>query len=279
MPSITTDYAKGTGDPSPYLRRIADAGFSHVHWCHQWNTDFLYSRYEQDQVKTWLREYGLALLDLHGSIGQEKKWASPREYERLSGAELVRNRIEMASFLGGNVVIMHTGLSDCPEGLVERDERLVPLRRSLDEIEPYARERGVRIAFENEGSGSWALLDRILGAYDPDYIGICYDSGHGNMHSDGLSRLASTADRLISVHLHDNDGTGDQHRLPFRGTTDWTKLAGILVSSSYAKCVSTEAMMSNEPTDGEDEFLAGAFEACSRLSAMVADARNSRCST
>ena len=39
--SITTDYAKDTGDPSPYLKRIADAGFSHIHWCHHWSTDFI----------------------------------------------------------------------------------------------------------------------------------------------------------------------------------------------------------------------------------------------
>ena len=43
MLSITTDYAKDVGDPSPYLRSIAEAGFSHLHWCHQWNTDFLYA--------------------------------------------------------------------------------------------------------------------------------------------------------------------------------------------------------------------------------------------
>jgi len=70
--SITTDYAADTGSPEPYLRRIADADFSHIHWCHHWDTDFLYSRWEIDQIRHWLQDFGLRLLDLHASAGREK---------------------------------------------------------------------------------------------------------------------------------------------------------------------------------------------------------------
>ncbi len=72
MHSITTDYVKSTGSPAPYLRRIAKAGFSYVHWRHQWNTDFLYANSEIDQIGKWFKEYGLQLNDLHASEGKEK---------------------------------------------------------------------------------------------------------------------------------------------------------------------------------------------------------------
>ena len=202
MISMTTDYARSTGDPSPYLRRIADAGFSYVHWCHQWDTDFLYAQCEVEQITAWLGEYGLALLDLHGSAGPEKNWAAAEEYRRLAGVELVRNRLEMTARLGGEVVIMHAGLAARPDGMSSAWDSL---RKSLDELEPYARTLGVRIAIEN---GNWPLIETVLGAYPPDYIGLCYDSGHGNKDGVGLARLASMKDRLISIHLHDNDGTG-----------------------------------------------------------------------
>ena len=52
MLSMTPDYVRSSGDPAPYLRRIADAGFSHVHWCHQWNTDFLYAACEVERGAT-----------------------------------------------------------------------------------------------------------------------------------------------------------------------------------------------------------------------------------
>ncbi len=99
--SVTTDFFKSRGEPQSDLKAIAEAGFTDVHWCHQWNTDFLYSKWEIDQIGQWLQEYNLRLLDLHGSIGQEKSWSSPAEYERQSGLELVRNRIAMTAQLGG----------------------------------------------------------------------------------------------------------------------------------------------------------------------------------
>ena len=259
--SVTTDYAKDKGDPSPYLRRIADAGFSHVHWCHQWNTDFLYSKWEIEQVRKWLEAYGLQLLDLHGSVGPEKNWASRREYERRAGVELVKNRLDMAARLGSDVIIMHI-----PTG-----PPCDPLRKSLDEIQSFARERGVRIALEN---GDFEAIRNVLSEYDRDYLGLCYDSGHGNMDGKGLDQLASLKDRLLSVHLHDNDGSGDQHNLPFSGTVDWARLARIIAESTYTKCTSMEVTMRNSGIEDETDFLKRAFETGTRFSKMIDEQRN-----
>ena len=247
------------------MRRIADAGFSHVHWCHQWCTDFLYAECEVKQIAAWLRDFGLALLDLHGSSGKEKCWADSEEYRRRAGVELVRNRLEMTARLGGEVVIMHTVPELNSDGSIPE-----PLKKSLDELEPHARKLGVRIAVEN---GRWPVLRAILNAYAPDYAGLCYDSGHGHNDGAGLDNLEELKHRLISVHLHDNDGKSDQHRLPFSGTIDWERLAGILATSAYTKCISMESNMGQEGISGEDEFLAKAFAAGERLSAMVAGMR------
>ena len=184
--SLTSDYARGTGDPSPYLRRIAEGGFTHVHWCHQWNTDFLYSRWEVDRIAGWLAEYGLKLLDLHGSVGPEKNWASPREYERLAGVELAANRVKMAARLGGEVVIMHPpGAPGC-----------APFLRSLAELEGVCRGCGVRIALEN---GDFGVIREALSKFAPGFLGLCYDCGHGNMAPDGLDALDSLRDRREAV--------------------------------------------------------------------------------
>ena len=260
MLSITTDYARSTGDPSPHLRRIADAGFTHIHWCHQWNTDFVYAPCEVAQIERWLREYGLQLLDLHGSVGPEKNWASAREYERLAGVELVRNRIDLTAQLGGRVVIMH----------IPAVPGSAPLRQSLDELERHARQRHLRLALEN---GSFDAIGPVLAAYSPDYLGLCYDCGHGNLDPTGLTRLAALKERLISVHLHDNDGAGDQHKLLFTGTVDWPRLAGIMAQSAYTGCVSMESTLGQTGITEEPVFLARAFEAGTRFAAMIAAAR------
>ncbi|MBM3497261.1 MAG: sugar phosphate isomerase/epimerase [Armatimonadetes bacterium] len=266
MLSVTTDYKTGTGCPEEYLRRIGAAGFTHIHWCHQWDTDFLYCEAEVEQIADWLDECGLRLLDLHGSAGREKAWGSVREYERRAGVELVANRIAMTARLGGDVVIMHL-----PGGSWE--EYAPRARQSLDELRPVADASGVRIALENGGSHqSFDDIERALSAYDEEYLGLCYDAGHGNLFPEGLVRLDAIRDRLVSVHLHDNDGSGDQHRLLFTGTVDWVRLAGIIAGSSYVGPVSMEVSMRNEPPQDEASFLQETFWTGSRFAAMIASA-------
>ena len=270
MLSMTTDYVTGTGCPQPYLQRIAAAGFSHIHWCHQWNTDFLYGEAETAQIAAWLREYNLTLTDLHASAGKEKRWGSPREYERLAGVELVLNRIVMTASLGSDVIVMHL-----PDGLAdpEQSERAWgQFRKTLDALEPHAHVHGVRIAIEN-GSRNFDLIEQVLAMYGPDYLGLCYDAGHANVDGDGMDRLEGIADRLIAIHLHDNDGESDQHKPLFSGTIDWDRLAGVLAKSAYTKCLSQELSIGQSGIDDEEVFLRQAFEAGTRLTRMVAEHR------
>jgi len=266
MLSMTTDYAKSTGWPEPYLRRIAAHGFTHVHWCHHWNTDFLYSEPEVNQIAQWLDELGLGVTDLHGSSGAEKDWMALEEYRRLSGVELVENRIRMVARLGSDVVIMHIpALSPKEQKAAQWDQT----RRTFDDLEPCARKCGVRIAIEN---GDFNDIRQVLSLYAPDYMGLCYDSGHGNTSKTGLDDLETLKDRLISIHLHDNNGSEDEHRLVFSGTADWPRLAGIIARSSYDKWVSMETTIHKTGIKDEDEFLARAFEAGTEFARMIEQA-------
>ena len=252
--SITTDYTTGNGDPSPYLRRIAETGFTHVHWCHHWHSDFIYTDPELAAIVGWLKDFGLTLLDLHGSSGAEKDWTNEVEYQRQAGVELVKNRIDMVARLGGDVIIMH----------IRFEPDWDPLRRSLDDLRPFATERGVRIAIEN---GKLPAVESVFREYGPDYVGLCYDSGHGNLGYMDLDSLETYKDRLLSIHLHDNDGAGDQHRLMFTGTVDWERLAGIIAASSYSKCISMEVGRSED--DEEMAFLKQAYADGVKFTAMV----------
>ncbi len=256
--SITSDYTTGAGDPSPYLKHIAEAGFTHVHWCHHWHTDFIYTEPELAAIEGWLSEFGLKLLDLHGSSGAEKDWTSEVEYQRQAGVELVRNRIAMASRLGSDVVIMH----------IRFEPDWEPLKRSLDELRTFAMERGVRIAIEN---GKLPAVQSVFDQYEPEYVGLCYDSGHGNLGFMDLDSLETHKDRLLSIHLHDNDGAADMHWLPFTGTVDWERLTRILATSAYDKCISMESGRGED--DDEQAFLQGAYEAGQRLTEMVQAAK------
>ena len=236
--AINTDFLGGTGSPQARLKAIAEAGFTHLHWCHQWNTDFLYSRSELAQYAEWFREFGLQLLDIHGSAGQEKCWFSPVEYERQAGVELVINRILMLHELGGTgSLMMH--IPALRDNLPEFDPKTIraqfeALKRSLDELLPVLEKYSVRIAVENLRSDTFELIGQVMKDYPEKYLGITYDSGHGNIaEGKGMDRLEGLKNRLQALHLNDNDGSGDQHQPPFYGTVDWRRMVKILAESSY----------------------------------------------
>ncbi len=268
MISIATDYQQGTGNPYPHLQAVAEAGFTHIHWCHQWNTDFVYATSEIDQIQRWLGDLSLQLTDIHASAGQEKRWASVREYERLAAVELVANRMEMAARLGSDVIVLHFPgeLTDKAASLDYWD----PVRRSLEALEDCSRATGVRIAFENLGAPeSWEPIATVLSDYGSEFAGLCYDSGHGNISGDGLDQLAKHADRLLAVHLHDNDGSGDQHKLPFMGTVDWGRLVGLIAGSSYEKWVNLEVSQGRSGYEDETAFLREAHAIAQRLTQAI----------
>ena len=284
--ALNTDYLTSGGAPDPYLRMLAEAGFTHLHWCHQWCTDFLYSSYETEHYAKILKEYGLKLLDIHGSAGKEKCWFSTEEYCRKSGVELVRNRIEMFMELeGSGSLMMHIPFfhfqKDDEEKRKAKRVQFEALKRSLDDLMPSLEKHHVRIAVENMAGDTFELIRELMDSYPEEYIGITYDCGHGNIDPcKGLDYLEPLKNRLQALHLHDNDTAGDQHQPPFMGKVDWQRLAGIIASSSYTnRPMSFEIAMRNTPfyepelkIDQKPEniraFLADTYERCRKFAEM-----------
>ncbi len=275
---INTDFLKSTGSPEKYLRFIAEAGFTHIHWCHQWDTDFLYSSHEIKQIGKWLKTYGLQLQDIHASAGMEKAWYELDEYIRKSGVELIINRIEMFSGLGGTGgLALH---SPCFRRVYKADNSKLPqymqsVKRSLDELMPVLEKHHAVIAIENMANDFFETIEELTAAYPADKIGITYDSGHGNYgYARGLQHLEKNKDRLKVLHLNDNNGTIDSHQLPFYGTVDWEKLTGIIAGSSYSGPLSFEVSMrympdffnpglKEQPDEMTRKFLVEAYRKCS----------------
>ncbi|MCY3865016.1 MAG: sugar phosphate isomerase/epimerase [Chloroflexi bacterium] len=275
MLAINTDYMNSYGNPEPRLRHIADAGFSQIHWCHHFGSDYIYTDDEIDQILQWLQSCQLAVNDLHASHGEHNHYYSTDETIHLAGLQLVKNRIHMANRLDTDVIVLH--LPRQPDEAGENAAFWQAVHRSMDELIPYARDRSLRIAFENLASNH-TTLHKVLAAYDPSDVGICYDPGHGNIVGDGLDFAEAVKDRLIAFHLNDNDSTADQHNLIFAGSVDWGRLAKIIAASAYDKEYMTiEFVMPKERgnfyADDEAGFLAQAMASGLKFHKMVADAR------
>jgi hypothetical protein len=72
-------------------------------------------------------------------------------------------------------------------------------------------------------------VDRALSSIDSPHLGFCYDSSHDFLYArhptDILRRWGG---RLATTHRSDNDGTGDRHWIPGRGTIDWAGIRDAL---------------------------------------------------
>lgn len=249
------------------LRQIKEAGFTHIHWCHEWDGEYMYSVYEMQQIKEWFVELGLKAKSLHASKGSRlktairkefnnrKDYTSFDEYNRLAGVELIQNRLDLAYLLGAKEIVLHMYVPY----MTFREEPGTEERfyqqafKSFDELKPYAQERGIRICLEcmpeAPAAEQYKQFDRMFERYDRDYMGICLDTGHAhiilNEHTADFARRYQ--DRIFSVHINDNlggprvsiDGREemtwccDLHWIPGEGNIDWNEIADVLAASSY----------------------------------------------
>lgn len=279
--SINSDYKNDTGYPFTDFLHIAEAGFTHIHWCHHWNTDFLYSAPEIIEVKRQLKKYKLQLSDAHGSSGAEKCWYSPMEYERLSGVELVKNRIYMTAILGGDAVVIHPFVVYDKSAVKEyRTQGL----KSLEELEKFASSCGIKIALENlfqaDGSGindveleNIDTLEYYFSKFSPETIGFCWDIGHciilGEKAFERCERFAK--ERLTVMHINDNKGDFDQHSAPFTWYGEWERIAEVIALSPYPKekPVLLEVDMKKNSFSSDKDFLNRCFTAGEKFSSMI----------
>jgi sugar phosphate isomerase/epimerase len=137
--------------------------------------------------------------------------------DRKHAVNRARSAIDAARDLGSPVVVLHP----CAEFPAEQTrDRIFAARESLKELLGYAVRCGVRLALENMPSLlQMQVFDTLLDEL-PE-LGVCYDSSHANLTGRPFAVLQRYRDRIIELHISDNDGTSDQHRLPFEGSIDW----------------------------------------------------------
>jgi len=125
------------------------------------------------------------------------------------------------------IMVMHT----CPE----QDNPPPPNKYILDslaQILKHAENLNITIAIENTRRQDH--IDFVFSKINSRKLAICYDSSHDVLWSDRpFEILAKYADRLVTVHLSDNDGLEDRHWLPNQGNIDWQKLAKAFPHRTY----------------------------------------------
>jgi sugar phosphate isomerase/epimerase len=162
---------------------------------------------------------------------------------------------------GVPVMVMH---------LTRGDDSPHPSAAGLARIEGLVEEAArssVVIALEN--TRNTAAIDGALSSIDSPHLGFCYDSSHDFLYAQHPTDiLRRWGGRLAYTHLSDNDGTGDRHWIPGRGTIDWTRIKDAL-PKRHPLPLSLEVVPVDPGSQSAESFLRESMERAAALVRMM----------
>lgn len=223
-----------TYDMKQIVDICANAGFDYI----EFPGERIYE--EPKEYYTELRKYaedkGILFDQAHAPF-VAKLYDSPFYDEFF---EKIVKSLKVCSYLGVNYAVTHPCkahdiiLENNPEKLIEFN--LNYYRKFI----PYYEEYGIKIAIENTGTYSVsnspeehkAFLDELN---HPAFV-ACVDVGHYNCFgfncADGIRTVG---DHVKCLHIHDNDGAKDMHKIPFSavGSIDWEDTMKALAEIDY----------------------------------------------
>ncbi len=148
-------------------------------------------------------------------------------------------------------------------------------------LAPLAKELGITVCIENLYSGTGGhivegpccdagkaaeRIDRFNDRYGAQVLGFCFDTGHANLTGLNFEDFIRTLGyRLKVLHIHDNDGVGDLHQIPFTFTktrenkvsTDWEGFIRGLKAIGFHQTLSFETapVLTAFPEDLKEDVL------------------------
>lgn len=233
--SITTDIAGQKKLVAPVFAAFAQAGFTAVHWCQDWiGEPVFYTPDFAQQVTQLARCNGLRVADVHGYGGTAETGIALTQELYLA---MNINRAQFASSVAAKTVVLHLPLFK-GQGVAEAIETSIATLRSL---RPAYEALGIAAAVENLPwpTHQYEFFEALFAEFPREYLGFCYDSGHAVVTGQA-DLIRRHIDRLAVTHLHDNDGSADQHRMPGQGKADWVMIVRTLRESSYQGTINLE---------------------------------------
>lgn len=202
--------------------------------------------YELQKMVSALSLSGIRVHSIHSPFGPHYDVSSLDDETHERGVDALIDSIELANLLGAGKVIVHA--SDVLPGAA--NGRLERARGVLRELAVVAKEYGVVVALENLPPGYLGhtpeeIFD-LLDGTDRGSVGVCFDSGHANLSGRFPDFAQALLPHAVTTHLHDNDGTKDQHRFPGEGTIDWHGFASTYRTSGSNASIMLECI----PPDG-----------------------------
>lgn len=192
-------------------------------------------------------EAGIEIHQVHGPWRWPPEDFSPEN--RIERMEKMQRSIRAAWLLGAKNWVVHPlmpfGIEDIGTGNEQATWDINV--EFMQQLLTTAKEYDVTICLENMpmpkfSLGSVSDVLRFVKRINDRHFKICLDTGHvavfpGGSPADALRNLGS---EVRVLHIHDNDGKSDLHKIPFEGIIDWVDFAKALYEVNYPGVFSYE---------------------------------------
>ena len=210
-----------------------------------------------ERLKRWeeigriARDCGISVSQTHGPWRYPPRDATGED--RAERFEKMSVTLEGTAAVGAPCMVIHNIMPYGPDQNPD-PERFMELNREFfARLLEKAKACGVVIALENMPFRKLILSTpeqvlRFVREFDSPYFRVCLDTGHAAIFGLGAGdsvRLIGR-DYLACLHVHDNNGEGDLHWLPWRGVTDWPDFSRALHEIGYDGTLSLETDVSKK---------------------------------
>lgn len=200
----------------------------------QWYNKIL--DFSQEEQVDLCKQLGLSIEFAHlGYKGINEIWVDGEAGDNL--VNYYKRDLDSIKQKNISLVIMHLTSKSVAPG-----PSLIGIKR-LQIIVDYAEKLNINIAFEN--TKIFGYLEYVFDRIKNKNIGVCYDSGHDHCYFDDKFNWGKFKNKILAVHLHDNNKSDDLHLLPFEGTINWEELVKNLKMANYDGPVTLESCYSS----------------------------------
>ena len=196
-----------------------------------------YNKAYYENIRNYAEEKGIAFTQAHAPFG--KMFENNDECVKK-----IAKAIENVSYLGTEMIVVHP----CKHLDYKTEEGKGMFDYNINfykTIIPYAEQFGVKIAIENVNGTVTETAKGLLQIYealDNPVFTVCFDAGHGNVIGENPAEMIrEIGDKIGCTHIHDNNGSADQHTLPFYGTTNWEEVMKAFADVDYKGDLNYEA--------------------------------------
>jgi sugar phosphate isomerase/epimerase len=206
-----------------------------------------------ETFRRYAAEHGITFLQGHLPViwyhdgdrrqGMERWFDfSPASDTELEHAfDLTKRWIDLFAAIGIHSGVLHMGGSELKQAGWADDAVFERRVAALSRIAAYAASVGIAICLENMtfpncGVVTFEEISAFIAGTRAGNVAVCLDTGHALQAGVGCAEFILKAQGLLrALHIAENDGTNDEHLLPYeRGTIDWPRVVRALRQIGYA---------------------------------------------